>query len=93
MIIVKFHENVVAVCDSGLIGKTVEDDKRRLDITERFYKGEKKSKKDVLKIMSSAANMNIVGPESIRIALKEGFINKDDLIVIKGVPHAQVYSV
>ena len=46
MILVKIHQDfrkkerqVFAICDSNLIGKTLNDGKHKIEITERFYKG------------------------------------------------------
>lgn len=92
MILVKFHENVVAVCDSDLIGKKLDDGKVCLEITERFYKGDKKSDKEVEDILKEADNVNIVGEKSVKVAIKAGVVSKDEVIEINGVPHAMIFS-
>ena len=52
---VKIHESekriVVAICDEDLIGKTFFENEKQLQITERFYKGDKKSEQEVIEIM------------------------------------------
>lgn len=80
---------VVALCDKNLIGKRIEDKKLRLDITERFYKGEERIESDIIEILKDATNLNIVGKKSIELALKSGVITKENIIKIKGIPHAQ----
>lgn len=95
MIYVKIHNGptrVIAICDENLIGKTFKDNNLVLKIDEWFYKGDKKKKEEVAKIMKEAENLNIVGKESIEIALEIHIIEKDSILVIKGVPHAQVVS-
>ncbi len=93
---VKVHESeariVVAICDENLIGKKVSEDKKQLDITERFYKGEKKDKNEVIEIMEKAGNLNLVGKETINIALKNNIIEKEAIITIKNIPHAQIFA-
>ena len=91
MILVKFHEDVVALCDSNLIGKEFEEGERYLKVSERFYKGEEISEEEIRKIFKGVDNINMVGKEIINFALKEGFINEEDVISIQGVPHGQVY--
>lgn len=89
----KFHHSgesvVVALCDKDLVGKKFEDKKLQLDITERFYKGEEKPEQEIIEILKEAANINIVGKKSIKLALKAGVIEKENIIKIKGIPHAQ----
>ncbi len=82
---------IVCICDEDLIGKKFEDKDLQLDITERFYKGEKKTEDEIIKILKSATNINIVGEKSINTALKAGVISKENIIKIKNIPHAQVY--
>jgi len=80
---------VIAICDKDLIGKTIENKKFKLVISERFYKGEEMDANKVVAILKEAANVNIVGKLSIELALKAGIITKDKIVKIKGVPHAQ----
>ena len=91
MILVKFHEDVVALCDSDLIGKEFEEGNRYLKVSERFYKGEEISEEEIRRLFKGVDNLNMVGKEIIGFALKEGFINEEDVISIQGVPHGQVY--
>ncbi len=96
MIFLKIHADaidpsrtIISICDSDLIGKKFEEGKRQLDITERFYKGETKTEDEIIKILENASNINIVGKESISLALKLKIINKENIIKIQGIPHAQ----
>lgn len=95
---VKIHEDkryksiVVAICDEDLIGKEFLEGNLNLIITERFYKGEKKTEEEVLKIMENADNLNLVGKKTVKLAIKAGFISEDYTIKIKGIPHAQIYA-
>ena len=93
---VKIHKSgdrhVVAVCDEDLLGKKFIEGKLILEVSERFYKGKKLSKKETLDMMEDAINLNIVGEESIKLALENGIVSKDNVIKIKNIPHAQVYQ-
>lgn len=92
MILVKFHESVVSLCDEEILGKHFEDEHHFLTVTERFYGGEKMTKKQVLEVFQTATSMNLVGKKVITLALEEGFLHKDRVIIIQGVPHAQIYA-
>ena len=92
-IYVKIHNSgIVAICDEELLGKELKQGKLRFNVNENFYKGEKKTEEEAKKIMKEANSLNIVGKRSVKIALKLGLINNDSIIVIGGVPHAQVIS-
>lgn len=92
MIYLKIHRSgestIIALCDKELVGKKFEDKKLQLNITERFYKGEALPEDQIIEILREAANINIVGKKSIEAALKAGVIEKENIIKIKGIPHA-----
>ena len=83
---------VIAVCDENLIGKTLKDGKISITISKRFYKGEKKTEKEIIAVLKDATNINFVGKESVAAGIKAGIITKSNIIKIKGVPHAQAVS-
>ncbi|MBI2107416.1 DUF424 family protein [Candidatus Woesearchaeota archaeon] len=90
MILLKLHKNgnseVVSLCDSNLIGKTFEERKLRIEISERFYKGEELPKKKVIMILKNCNNANVVGEESIKLALDNNIIEKESILKIKKIP-------
>jgi len=91
-ILVKIHESagkqIVAIADKKLIGKKFKEGERVIDVSERFYKGEEKTEEEITKIMKEAANLNMVGEKSIKLALKEKIITDNSIIKIEGIPHA-----
>jgi len=93
MILIKKHfhheRKLITLCDSSLIGKTFEDNNLNLKITEGFYKG-KKLNENILSNVEPGVMFNIVGEESIKIALKYKLINKKNIIKIKKIPHTIV---
>lgn len=94
---VKTHESqariVVAICDEDLIGKKFTEGEKQLEVSERFYKGEKKPEEQVVNILQEATNLNIVGKKTIEIALKSKIIEKDAIVKIKNIPHAQIFEI
>ena len=92
--IIKSYRDVVAICDSELLGKYFEEDKFQLDIKESFFKGEEKTEQEVIEIIKNMqmedATFNIVGEKSINAAIKSGLIFKDSIKTIQGIPFALV---
>jgi len=95
--LVKIHSSyrdVVAVCDSNLIGKRLEEDKFQLEVKEDFYKGEEKTEEEIKKILEKEsekdATFNIVGKDAVALAVEIGIINKEGVGEINGVPFALV---
>lgn len=92
----KIHERqnrkIIAVCDKELIGKTFEEKDLQLKVSEHFYKGSILPQEEIIKILKAADNINLVGKKTIELALKNNIISKENIIKIKGVPHAQIFS-
>lgn len=94
---VKIHRSgerfVIAVADKDLIGKTVKEKNKKLNISDRFYHGKELPKEQVIEIMRSAHNLNLVGKKTIALAIEANAIHKENIIKIKNVPHAQAYTI
>jgi hypothetical protein len=92
--IIKSYRDVVAICDSSILGKKFEEGKFQLDLKESFYKGEEVEEEKVIEILKKMAEedatFNIVGKESITAALKAGVISKESVGRIKGIPFALI---
>lgn len=90
----KSYRHIIAICDSELIGKRFEEGKYQLDVKESFFKGEEKTKQEVIDIMQDLfkedATFNIIGSESTQTAIEAGIINKQGIKEISDVPFALV---
>ena len=90
----KSYRNVVAICDSELIGKKFEDEKFQLDVKENFYMGDKVSEKEAIEIMGDMikedATFNIIGKRSTGAALTAEIISEEQVREIAGIPFAMV---
>ena len=88
----KSYRNVIAICDSNLLGKKFEEDKIQLDLTGEFFNGEEKSEQEILKIIENAstedATFNIIGEKATQLAIKAGIIDKKGIRKIQGIPFA-----
>jgi|SRR3989338_2824424 len=92
--VISTYRDVVAVCDSDLLGKTFEDGDFQLDVKESFYKGDEASKEQAVEFLQDVAKddatFNIVGPESVNAALQAGIIEEEGVGEIAGIPFALV---
>ncbi|MBM3233858.1 DUF424 family protein [Candidatus Pacearchaeota archaeon] len=90
----KAYRDIVAICDSDLIGKSFEEGIKILEARESFYKGDIKEEKEMIKIMKDLAKedatFNIIGKKSCDCALKAGIISKEGIKSVQGVPFALV---
>lgn len=94
---VKVHHSgkdvVVAVCDEELLGKTFTEGAVKIEVSEKFYGGEKMNIKEAMKIAKKATIANFLGKNSVKYAIKSKLIHKDSVIIIASIPHAQLVKI
>jgi hypothetical protein len=84
---------ILAICDSELLGKTLDNDGIPFVISESFYGGPLIGKEECLRLLSEVGNVNLVGFRSVQIAIEGGFAKEESVRTIAGIPHIQIYSV
>ena len=86
----KSYRDVIAICDSKLIGKNFEEGKLNLEVKENFFKGEEISEENLIELMENMSKedaiFNIVGEESVDVAIKSGIISDENVRKIQGIP-------
>jgi hypothetical protein len=92
--ICKIHKNpegqiIIALCDSELLGKKFTQGDLQLDLTGGFYKGHEKPEAEILSVLDNAYIINAVGKTCIDFLLKNRLIEKQNIITIAAIPHAQ----
>jgi uncharacterized protein len=80
---------VGAFCDKDLLDKELEDDRLKIKVTKHFYGGVLVGEKVALKIMERINVGNVIGDDIVGVAMEGGFITKENIVHIDGVPHAQ----
>jgi hypothetical protein len=81
---------LVAVCDPDILGETFEDGDVSLSVSEEFYGGETASESEVAESLARCSVANIVGSESVRIAIEHGFVDEENVLEVDGTKHAQL---
>ncbi len=83
------REKIVAVCDEKLLGKKLNEYTK---ISEYFYKGELVGEEKVVEELKKATTANIFGNDAVKIAVKSGVIDADNVKEIGGVKYALLFS-
>ena len=92
--VIKSYRDIVAICDSDLIGKRFEEGDFQIEVKESFFKGEETPHEKVLELLydmsKEDATFNIIGKNSVGCALKAGIIKKEGITEVAKVPFAIV---
>lgn len=90
---IKIHthgsERIVAACDEDILGKTFRGDGTKITVHEEFYMGEQADEETLIQRLGLATIINLVGNETVAIAVREGFVSEGSVLDIGGVKHAQ----
>lgn len=93
--IIKSYRDVVAVCDSDILGKKFEEGNFQLDLKENFYGGDEFSDEEasivIQRMIREDATFNIVGKKSIELAKELGLVKEEGVKEIQGIPFAMVF--
>ncbi|MEM3018927.1 MAG: DUF424 family protein [Candidatus Bathyarchaeia archaeon] len=84
---------LVAACDADLLGKTLTDGGLEFYVSEKFYKGEKKSLEAAIEAIRHANSANLIGRDIVERAVSEGLVHPKAILAISGIPHAQIIRI
>ena len=87
---------LVSVCDPDLVGETFEDGEISLTVEESFYAGENAVEADadaVIEGLRRASVANLVGEESVGVAVEAGLIDEATVLEVGETRHAQLLQI
>jgi hypothetical protein len=101
MIYIKIHgsENgdIIAMCDSDLLGREIKEGEIEINLRDYsdFYKGELASGEKVVKMLKPERllSANIVGRESVAVAVKAGVIDSASIKKVSKIPYAYAFRI
>lgn len=85
-------EIIIAACDANLVGKVFREGELRLEVSS-FYDGPEVDQGELKRHLKRATIANFVGQKVVSIAIEEGYVDKNCVIRIDGVPHAQTVMI
>jgi len=83
---------LVAACDGDILGCSFKGDGVRLDVSKLFYFDEMVDGETFLRFLRTATMANLVGKHVVELAVGAGYINKDCVLLVQNVPHAQMLT-
>lgn len=94
MICMKMHsqgrELLLAACDEALLGKTFSSDGLKMTVSEDFYHADTGDEESLVSRLQVSTMANLVGETTVDIAIRHGYVDPGCVLVIGGVPHAQM---
>ncbi|KQC04935.1 MAG: hypothetical protein APR53_08975 [Methanoculleus sp. SDB] len=85
--------DVVAVCDAGLLNRTLKHGEIEVCVSEKFYGSAAADEEEVRRALTGASNINLMGERCVAIAVDLGLIEAGSGIMIGNVPHVQIVRI
>ena len=81
---------LMAVCDCDLLGKKFVEGQLQVEICQEFFGDRKASIEEFERALDGATIANFVGKCAVRHAIRLGYVDENKILVIDGVPCAQM---
>ena len=81
---------LLAACDAELLGKTLKEGKIVFHINEKFYKGTRVTVEEAVELMKQCTIVNMIGKKIVEKAIEAGLVHPEAVLLIEGIPHAQI---
>jgi len=80
------------MCDAELIGKDVVDDELKIHISENYYGKQIVDKDEAVSFLKSASIMNLVGKETVSLAIELGIGSESGVKIISDIPFLIIFN-
>ena len=86
-------EVLLAAADSELMNRDLREGKLHLNVKPEFYGEMKVSEQTFISSLGICTIANLVGEHVVNAAIDANYIDKENIIKIDGVPHAQLAKI
>jgi hypothetical protein len=82
--------SLLAICDESILGRTLKEGDVTFHVREEFYKGSLVSLQEAMDLIAQSTIVNMIGRKIVKEALARGFVHPEAVLMIEGIPHAQI---
>jgi len=83
---------MVNMCDAELMGKDIFDGELKIHISESYYGKQLVDKDEAISFLKSASIMNLVGKETISLAIDLGIGSESGIKIISDIPFLIIFN-
>lgn len=86
------QNKMINMCDAELIGKNIVDGDLKIYISENYYGKHIVNKDEAVSLLKSASIMNLVGKETISLAIDLGIGSESGVKIISDIPFLIIFN-
>ena len=83
---------MVNMCDAELMGKDVVDGELKIHISESYYGKQLVDKDEAISFLKSSSMMNLVGKDTISLAIDLGLGSESGIKIISDIPFLIIFN-
>ena len=84
--------HMLNICDTDLLGRTINRDNFTLKISEKYYGQKVVEKEEAMDLLRRSNNINMVGKEIISLSTNIGIGSQEGVKEIDGIPFLLVFK-
>ncbi|NSL74520.1 MAG: DUF424 family protein [Thaumarchaeota archaeon] len=90
---IKNHEvNIVNICDTEVIGKTLSEGEFEIEISEDYFGGIQIDENKAIELLKTSNTLNLVGNNIVDLAIKLDLASPDFIKSIKNISFVLIYK-
>jgi hypothetical protein len=86
-------KSILAVCDTGLQGKTIKHNGIDFEVSSSFYGESRTSAEDILGKVREAGIVNVVGKGIVDLLVKNNLVDEECILWLGDTPHVQIVRI
>jgi len=83
-------EVLVAACDQDLMGRKFAEGNLQLEVDSSFFGDQTACPSDLEAALREATMANFVGERTVKCAISLNYVDKENILLIEGIPCAQM---
>ena len=88
----KGNERLMAIADAAIVGKEFSEKELQITVSDDFYHERECNEKEALKLIKESTIINAVGNNIISIIVNNKIAEKENILYIGEVAHAQIFT-
>ena len=89
----KGSDKLLAIADASILGKAFTEKELQINVSEDFYHEKECNEKEALELIKEATIINAVGNNIVSLIVNNKIAEKENILYIGEVAHAQIFTI
>ena len=89
----KGNEKLLAIADASIVGKEFSEKELQITVSDNFYHEKECNEKEAIQMIKEATIINAVGNDIVSLMVNKKIVEKQNILYIGEVAHAQIFTI